>query len=51
VLWQYVSFYCSLAGAVPLAMLPAWLISLIRPVWKLVSEIVQWLFDSIAIFS
>jgi hypothetical protein len=51
VLWQHVSFYWSLVGAVPLAMIVGWTISLIRPVRKIVSGIVQWLFDCITIFS
>jgi uncharacterized protein (DUF983 family) len=51
VLWQHLSFYWSLAAAVPLAMIIGWVISLIRPVRKMVSEIVQWLWDCIAIFS
>jgi hypothetical protein len=51
VLWQYISFYLSLAGALPVAVVIGWAISLIRPVRRVISEIVQWLFDSIAIFS
>jgi len=51
VLWQHLSFYWSLAAAVPLAIIVGWVISLIRPVRKIVSETVQWLFDCIAIFS
>jgi branched-subunit amino acid transport protein len=51
VLWQHVSLYWSLAGAVPLAIVVGWAISLIRPVRKVISGIVQWLFDCIAIFS
>jgi branched-subunit amino acid transport protein len=51
ILWQNLSLYWSLAAAVALAMVIGWVISLIRPVRKMVSEIVQWPWDCIAIFS
>ena len=41
VFWQYISFYWALAGAVPIAIAVGWAASLIRPVRKVISEIVQ----------
>ena len=50
-LWQHVSFYWSLAGALPIAVVVGWAMILIRPVRKLISAIVQLLCDCILIFS
>lgn len=50
-IWQHLSFYWSLAVSVPLAMIVGWASSLIRSVRKIVSEMVQWLWDCLAIFS
>jgi hypothetical protein len=44
VLWQHVSLYWVVAGAVPVAITVAWALSLIRPVRRLVSAIVEWFF-------
>ena len=41
VFWQHVSFYWALAGAVPIAIAGGWAVSLIRPVRRVISEIVQ----------
>jgi hypothetical protein len=41
VFWQYISFYWALAGAVPIAIAGGWAVSLIRPVRRVISEIVQ----------
>ena len=42
-LWQHVSFYWSLAGALPIAVIIGWAISLIHSVRKVISAIVQFL--------
>lgn len=49
VLWVHVSFFWAVIGAVPIAIVGGWVSSLLRPVRKVVSSIMQWVFDCIAL--
>ena len=47
VLWGYVSFYWALAGGVPIAIVVGWAISIVRPLRRAISAVVQGLLDLI----
>ena len=47
VLWGYVSFYWALAGGVPFSIAVGWAISLVCPLRKAISALVQGLLDLI----